>query len=372
MRPIRLIFALCLLLTAVGVGFRPAATVVAQDALTSCDPVPRTAATPDAAMAAGTSLIATPATGETTKLSFGYIPVIAFAPVYVAQGLGYYAEQGLDVDLQQFAGGSEMIASLATNDLNVGFGGAGPGLFNAYEQGLPVKIIANGHHEGDPVATPLVVSKAKCESGEIRSVADLKGKKVSINAPGATEYWLSQALAQGGLTIDDIDLQTLAFPDAVAALGSGAIDAAILGEPTATLAEQQGVGVILTNNFDVQGIVPTMVYANTDFLAANPEVAAKLMAAYVKACQAIMERGFSDPEILPIIAEYTGLPAELIAASVTPQFTVDAEISVDSLVTLQTFFRQMGELSYDTDIDPNTMIDRTALDAGFEILGGSY
>ncbi len=371
MRLIRVIFALCLLVTAVGVGFRSAGTVVAQGTLTSCDPVVRTAATPFDATASDSSLMATPAPGETTKVSFGYIPVMNFAPVFVAEGLGYFDEQGLDVDLQQFAGGSEMIAALATNDLNVGFGGAGPGLFNAYEQGLPVKIIANGHHEGDPVSTPLVVSKAKCESGEITSVADLKGKKVSINAPGATEYWLSQALAQGGLTLADVDLQTLAFPDAVAALGSGAIDAAILGEPTATLAEQQGVGVILTNNFDVQGVTPTMVYANTDFLSSNPDAAAKLMAAYVKACRAIMERGFSDPEILPIIAEYTGLPVELITASVSPQFTTDGEISVESLTTLQTFFRGMGELSYDTDIDPSTMIDSTAVDAGLVILDGS-
>jgi len=358
------------MLMAVNFGFRTG-TTLASGELASCDPVPRTAATPNAATATDELLMGTPATGDTTSISFGYIPVIAFAPVYVAAGLGYYAEQGLDVDLQQFAGGSEMIASLATNDLNVGFGGAGPGLFNAYDQGLPIKIVANGHHEGNPVATPLVVSKAKCDSGEIRSVADLKGKKVSINAPGATEYWLSQALAQGGLTLNDVDLQTLAFPDAVAALGSGAIDAAILGEPTATLAEQQGVGVILTNDFDVQGVTPTMVYANTDFLSANPDVSAKLMAAYVKACRAIMERGFSDPEILPIIAEYTGLPEELITASVTPQFTVDGDISVDSLTTLQSFFRTMGELSYDTDIDPNTMIDRTALDAGLVILDGS-
>ena len=213
-----------------------------------------------------------------------------------------------------------------------------------------------------------MVAKAKCESGEITSVADLKGKKVSINAPGATEYWLSQALASGGLTIDDIELQTLAFPDAVVALESGAIDAAILGEPTATLAEQQGIGVRLTTDFDVQGIQPTVVYGSADFLAEQPDAAKGMMIGYMKAVRAIMERGFSDPEILPIIAEYTGLPEDLITTSVSPLFTVDGSINVDGLNTLQSFFRTMGELDYDTDIDPNTMIDRTALDAALEEL----
>jgi NitT/TauT family transport system substrate-binding protein len=368
MRTVRLMFALALLSAALVVGL-PGAPARAAQTLNSCEPLPGAAATPAATLP---SLMAqaTPV-GELTKVSMGYIPVMNFAPVFVAQELGYFTEQGLEVELRAFAGGSEMIAQLATNDLNSGIGGAGPGLFNAFNNGLPVRIIAPGHSEGNPVATPLVVAKAKCESGEITSVADLKGKKVSINAPGATEYWLSQALATGGLTMDDIELQTLPFPDAVVALEGGAIDAAILGEPTATLAEQRGIGVRLVTDFDVQGIQPTVVYGNTDFLAEQPEAAKGLMVGYMKAVRAIMERGFTDPEILPIIAEYTQLPEELIAASVAPQFTVDGSINVDGLNTLQQFFRSMDELEYETDIDPNTMIDRTALDAALQELDSS-
>jgi NitT/TauT family transport system substrate-binding protein len=360
MRTVRLIFLLALLSTVTSFGL-PGLPVRADEPLTSCEPAPRAAATPAAPLPSLKSA-GTP-DAEMTKVSFGYIPVMNFAPVFVAKELGYFAEQGLDVEVRAFSGGSEMIAQLATNDLNTGIGGAGPGLFNAFDSGLPVRIIAPGHSEGNPVATPLVVARAKCESGEITSVADLKGKKVSINAPGATEYWLSQALASGGLTTEDVDLQTLAFPDAVVALESGAIDAAILGEPTATLAEQQGIGVRLATDFDVQGIQPTVVYGNSDFLVEQPEAAKGLMIGYMKAVRAIMERGFTDPEILPIIAQYTNLSEELISASVPPQFTVDGSINVDGLNTLQGFFRSLGELEYETDIDPNTMIDRTALDA---------
>jgi NitT/TauT family transport system substrate-binding protein len=369
MRFARLLFVLALLVVTApaGLGVRP---VNAADPLTSCEPMSKSAATPTANLPSLKSDAATP-TSDLTNVSLGYIPVMNFAPVFVAQELGYFSEQGLDVELRVFAGGSEMIAQLATNELNTGFGGAGPGLFNAVNQGLPVKIIAPGHSEGNPVATPLVVAKAKCESGEITEVVDLKGKKVAINAPGATEYWLSQALASGGLTMDDIELQTLPFSDAVVALETGAIDAALLGEPTATLAEQQGIGVRLATDFEVQGITPTVVYGNEEFLANEPEAAKGLMIGYMKAVRAIMERGFSDPEILPIIAEYTQLPEELIVESVAPLFTVDGSINVDGLNTLQQFFRTMDELDYDTDIDPNSMIDRTALDAALQELDSS-
>jgi NitT/TauT family transport system substrate-binding protein len=367
--PIRLLLAIAIAVLVVPAWSATPVASRAAEPLTSCKPVGRTVeATPTVG---GESLVAQPAEGELKPVSMGYIPVMNFAPVFVAKELGYFAEQGLDVELRTFAGGSEMIAQLATNDLNAGMGGAGPGLFNAVNQGLPVKIIAPGHSEGNPVATPLVVAKSKCESGEIRSVADLEGKRVAINAPGATEYWLSQALAQGGLTMDDIELQTLAFPDAVVALESGAVEAAILGEPTATLAEQQGIGVRLTTDFEVQGIQPTVVYGSADFLANDPEAAKGLMIGYIKAVRAIMEHGFSHPEILPTIAEYTQLPEDLIVASVAPHFTVDGSINVEGLQTLQSFFRTMDELEYETDIDPETMIDRTALDAALAELDGT-
>ena len=139
----------------------------------------------------------------------------------------------------------------------------------------------------------------------------------------------------------------------------------------ATLAEQQGIGVRLVTDFDVQGIQPTMVYASEEFLKSDPDAAKGVAFGYMKAVRAIMERGFSDPEILPIIASYTGLPEELITESVAPLFTVDGSINVDGLNTLQSFFRSMGELNYDTDIDPNTMIDRTALDAALQELDSS-
>ena len=217
----------------------------------SCVPVPVTTEAPPASTPASETAVA-PA-GELKKVKMGYVPVSIFAPVFVAKEKGYFAEQGLDVTLEPFPGGSDPVVLTASGQLDLGIGGAGPAFWNAIAQGLPIKVIAPGHAEGNPVATPLMISKEDCESGAISSVADLKGKKVSVNARGATEYWLSQALGTAGLTLDDIDLQTLAFPDAVAALASGAVDAAMVGEPLATKAEQDGIAVRLATDFPGPG-----------------------------------------------------------------------------------------------------------------------
>ena len=356
-----------ILLTVVSLPIATQRPTVAQSTgLTSCEPVASVSATPAADRA---PLVAAQPAAELVDATFGYVPVTNFAPVYVAKELGYFAEQGLDVEVRAFNGGAEMIAELATGRLDVGMGGAGPGLFNAVDRDLPITVIAPGHSEGVPVATPLVISKQACESGEIRSVADLRGKKVAINAPGATEYWLSQALSTGGLTIADVDLETIPFSDAVTALGSGVIDASMLGEPTATLAEQNGFGVRLATDFPVQNITPTVVYANSEFLTDEADIATKLMAAYLKACRTIMEYGLSDPTVAAIVAEYTALPVDLITTSVAPLFSVDGRLDLAGLQTLQAFFRERGGLEYDVDIDPATFVDTSFITAAASSLG---
>ena len=288
----------------------------------------------------------------------GYVPVSVFAPVFIAKEKGYYAEEGIDLQLEPFPGGSNAVVLVASGQLDLGIGGAGPAFWNGSEQGLPITVIAPGHQEGNPVATPLMISREKCESGEITLVSELKGKKVAVNAPGATEYWLDQALSTGGLTIDDVDLQYLAFPDAVAALASGAVDAAMVGEPLATKAEQDGIAVRLATDFPILGVQPTTVFANDDWLADHPEQAEAFVTGYMRAAIEMSEGGWNDATNLAIIEEYTGVPADLVAASIKPIYAVDGIINVEGLSELQSFFRERGQLEYDQDIDPVTLVDQ--------------
>ena len=68
--------------------------------------------------------------------------------------------------------------------------------------------------------------------------------------------------------------------------------------------------------------------------------------------------GFTDPTNLAIIEQYTGVPADLIAASVPPVYAVDGIINAEGLLKLQSFFRERDFLQYDDDLDPNTFIDQ--------------
>lgn len=334
----------------------------------SCEPL-RTAApaTPDVPIE--TTPAAEPAVGDSVSITVGYVPISIYAPLFVAQEKGYYAEQGLDVTLQAFAGGTEPIALTGSGELEFASVGAAPAFWNAVALGLPVEIVAPGHAEGSPVATPLMISTEACRSGEITSVADLAGKAVAINARGATEYWLAQALATGGLTLDDIDLQTIPFPDAVAALEGGAIDAAMIGEPLATLAERQGTAVRLAADFPVQDIQPTAIVGNRDFLDQNPAAGVAFVAAYLRAARDLTGPGFRDPANLAIIEQYTSVPADLTASSVAPIYFPNGEINAGSLGTLQAFFLDRGQLEYEETVDPATVIDTSFVDAALDKIG---
>lgn len=340
---------------------------IAQEPL-SCEPIPKS--TPAAPVATDTEIPSFETPEDAIDVTIGYTPISIFAPMFVAYERGYFADEGLNVSLQALPGGSDMVVHTATGEFDAGIGGIGPAYWNAAAQELPVTIIAPGHMEGSPVASPLMISKEACESGEITRISDLEGKKVAVNAPGATEIWLDTALRTDGLTIEDIDLQYMAFPDAVAALDSGSITASIIGEPLATKAENDGIAVRIASDFPVQSYQVTAIFASDQFLSEHPDAATGLVTAYLRASRDLTEN-FNDPINLAIIQKYTDVPPELIAESIKPVYDLDGNIDLDSLTTLQDFFRARDLLDYDDDLDPASMIDTQFVDGAVEQLGGS-
>ena len=326
-----------------------------------------------ATTAASPEADSSPTTGSTedlTEVTVGFVPAMVYAPLMMAKDKGHFAAHGLDVQFENLPGGSDMVVLTANGDFDIGVGGAGPAYFNAIERGVDLKIIAPLHFEREPQATPLMVSKERFDSGELTSVEDLEGLKVSVNARGATEYWLDTALRTGGLTIDDIDLQQLPFPDVPAALESGALDGAMLGEPLATLAEQQGIAVRLDVDFPAD-FQPTFVWANPDFAAEEPDLVTGFVAGMIEGCRELWADDWNSDENLAIINSYTNVEPELIREASRTWCEPNGTINADDLDTLQSFFGDRGLLEYDEPIDVETIIDRSYVEAALEEIGTS-
>ena len=295
------------------------------------------------------------APGEPVEVTMGHIPILIFAPVFVGIERGYFEEEGIVLNLQRLEGGADMLVQTAAGNFDIGGGGVGVAIFNAAATALeetdevPFEVVAPLHSEREPVTTPLVVSKTRYDEGEITSIGDLAGKKVSINARGAaTEYWLDRALQSGGLTIDDIELTEVGFGDVAAALGNGSIDGAMLGEPLVTLSEDQGLVHVLAEGF-VDGDQPTAIYWNRGWAEENEELAEGFLRAYERAVEDLQDGGWEDPAIHAIIEQYTEVPAEVVARAAHP--FQDTELNLEGFRAQEEFFRGQGLLTYEGELD---------------------
>src|SRR5437588_317511 len=187
-----------------------------------CAPTPRHAASRSARWPGRVSTTpprASARAAEPVAINVGITNVIADVPLFVADKRGYFAAENLKLSFVPFDAAARMIGSLASGDLGVGGGGISAGLFNAVARGLGVKIVADKSTSAHGLSTgSLMVRKDLVDSGRYQSPRDLKGWKVAVPAPGTgTSTSLDRLLASVGLSIKDLDLTYLAFPQMVPA-----------------------------------------------------------------------------------------------------------------------------------------------------------
>jgi NitT/TauT family transport system substrate-binding protein len=298
-----------------------------------------------------------------------HVPVLIFAPLYVAIERGYFAQQGLEVELIGTPGGASSFVVLASGRAEVVIGGLGAALFNAAARELDFKVVGPVHMERPPVSTPLVVSKRAYDSGEIRKVSDLRGKKVSVNVLGsATEFWMQAALHKGGLTMNDVELVAVNFPDVPAALANGAIAAGLLGEPLATLAQSRGQIARLSDDF-INGVQVTAVYYSGEFMRRDPRLAVGFMVAWLRASRDLYGNGYRRTDVARIVEKYTGVPAAVVRQASPPFHEPNGRMNFNDFARLQEFFRKRGSLTYDKPLAPEAYIDTSFVRRAVEILG---
>jgi NitT/TauT family transport system substrate-binding protein len=304
--------------------------------------------------------------------------VLAAGPIYVALEKGYFHEQGIDVQLESSAGVADVVAFLATGDLDMASGAATVGLFNAFDRGADFRIIAPmGIMTLEDSPLPLLVRKDLYDSGELRAPVDLRGRRVAMNTRGASpEYLLTKVLDGAGLTIDDVDPVNVPFPDMPAALANGSIDAAIAAEPAATRAVSLGAAVKLVKEI-VPGRMTTVILASGKMLRERPDTLRRLMIAYMQGTRDVQPPAlgtwdaakFYTPEHLAIFEKYTGASEAVLRDQVPYTWDVDLVIQVDSIMDQQATHQRNGTLTLAQPVPPERMIDDRFVRQAWDALG---
>jgi NitT/TauT family transport system substrate-binding protein len=287
------------------------------------------------------------------QVSVGITNSTADVPFVLADRLGYFREAGLVATLTPFQGAPNMIAPLGIGQLDVGSGAPSAGFYNGVARGLSVRMVAD---KGSPRKGygygPLMVRKELVTSGRYKSPRDLKGLKIGEIAPGgASTATLAKLLATVGLSYGDVQHVFLPFPDHVAAISNGSIDAALPNEPYATLMERAGTAVRVMGNdawYPNQEIAVVMY--GKSFLTERRELGTKFMHAWIRAVRFYNDalagghlRGRTAKDVIDALVASTDIKdrsiySDMIASSVDP----DGKMNVASLADDLTFFKQQG------------------------------
>jgi NitT/TauT family transport system substrate-binding protein len=261
------------------------------------------------AIAAALWLAAAPlAAQERVKVEVGYVPALASGPLYIAKEKGYYADVGLDVEVQRIVSSSDMAAMLATNRLQVISGALSVGFFNSIEKDLPVKLIMS--RNGSPAFHNLLLRTDLKDT--VKSAADLKGRTIAIVARGSIiVYEVSKILAKGGLALKDVEVKYMPFNQMAVAFQNKAIDAALMIPPLVDVTVQKGFAVKFIDPEDVveeKPILLTVKQINTDWAAKHPKAAKDFVYATLKGAHDYCNAYHGGPnraEVVQILAKYS-------------------------------------------------------------------
>ena len=250
---------------------------------------------------------------QLTTVRFGSPQSISDAGVFIGREGGYFRAQGIEVDVLPFQSGNDIIVPLASGELQVGGGTFSIALLNAAERGVGLKLVADkGQSRPGFEFSQLVVRRAPYESGEIRSLADLRGRKIALSAlRTGSESNAAQMLQQGGMSIDDVELVVMGYPDMLAAFSNGAIDGGVIIEPSLTAAVTRGLATTWEpgrSSAAYGGVYQAGVLLYSGQFAGQPDLARRFMTAYLQGVRVYNDaflRGEGRADVVRVLTEAT-------------------------------------------------------------------
>lgn len=194
---------------------------------------------------------------------------VFYTPQYVAKALGYFEDEGLDVEIRLTSGADKVTAAVLSGDVEIGFCGSEATIYvyNNGEKDYLVNFAGLTKKDGS-----FLVSREKIENF---TTADLKGKHIlggrEGGMPALTLEW---ALNENGIKTSEVNLDTsVDFASMSGAFIGGTGDFVTMFEPGASALEKQGYGYVVESVGNLGGTVPYTAYnARKSYIENNPEV----------------------------------------------------------------------------------------------------
>jgi NitT/TauT family transport system substrate-binding protein len=262
------------------------------------------------------------------------------ACAYIAQDMGWYEEEGLELNAyESYVTGMALAAALGRDEIGVAYICLIPAINVYANAGVPIKIVAGTHKYG----YGLVVNPDK-----VNTVYDLEDPDIRIGCVregGAVDVLLHKTMDEYGLDETAIiaNIQRMNPPKIVLSIGTGQLDAAFLPEQWATMAEDYGFEMLLSSQDiwpDMQGSV---LVVKQDLLDNNPEVVERL----VRVSQRATEWA---NDYMPEAAEIMRRQLQIAGGDIIPEALGDSSGTME--ISAEVLLRSMQRLDYTLNIDP--------------------
>lgn len=235
---------------------------------------------------------------QKVSIAVGGKNLMYYLPLTIAEQLGYFKDEGLQVEISDFAGGAKALQALV--------GGSADVVSGAYEHTISMQgkgqaitaFVLQGR------APQIVLAVSNKTMPNYKSIADLKGKKIGVSAPGSSTNMMANfVLAKAGLKPSDVSFIGVGTTaGALSAMRSGQIDAMANLDPVMTMLEQKNdIRIIvdtrtLKDTQDVFGgpMPAGSLYTTEEFLKKNPKTAQAMTNAMVRALKWLQKAGPSD------------------------------------------------------------------------------
>lgn len=312
-----------------------------------------------------------PALDPPQKVKVAYVPIMKFATMYVAAKRGLFAKYGLDVELERVKSGTEAIAFLTQGSIDVGGIAIVTSLWNSWNRGMDLRIIAPGALEPlHDSPTQLLVRAALANDGTVKTIADLKGRRVAVaGGPGSGgEYLLAKALQRANLTVRDVVTQNIANADMPRALESGAVDASLTASPYTTQAVSSGSAKVLATDL-TPGLMTVAFVASGKFIAERPQAAQRFVLALAEAARLMQGDNYLAKENIEAYLTYTNSKEDALRKGAPVVYDPEIVIPTAGLADVEAVHRSNGRTDYATPLDLSRVIDTQFATKAIQTLG---
>jgi NitT/TauT family transport system substrate-binding protein len=312
----------------------------------------------------GLAMAAAPSFAADTKpekphisLSVGGKPSFYYLPLTITERLGYFKDAGLDVEISDFAGGAKSLQALIGGSVDVTTGSYEHTIQMQAQGKSIVALVDLGMYPG--IALGIAKSKAAAWKGP----ESLKGMKVGVSAPGSsTNFMVSYIMTKAGMRPEEASFISVGTgPSSVAAMKHGDLDAISEPEPIISQLESTGDIVVVADSRTAEGTKEiyggsypaAVLYANTEFVKANPKTMQALVTAFVRGLKFV--HSHTPEEIAAVMPEeyYLGDKANYMTAlkKSMPVYSPDGRLAPDGpqnvLTVLSAFDPKLKEAKID-------------------------